>query len=327
VGRRFARAFVVAVGIVLVFGASGCGARPAQDEAAVSRVNLPLGEPTATPEWGSLRSAPEMREVESRALEDYQTGAFESDAVMAGHRLGKGHFFGVVVSWIGPNAKIQMPPNSYAEVLVTIDGRIGPVPETPIPYGFITDGSTYGNDSDAMAAYKRDAVALARSYVGPGLDAGYGGIRGVTPYVSAYVVQYPWGFVVLTPALEMAGTASASEGEWPLLRVLPMSERQQLDSLTATAVAEAFLRNEDLSVKYWLTTPRGRYDFLAYLDYPGPRAQYPKTTVQLDEGAPAGASSLELSFRTVPPVVDETERLTVERSSVSSPWRVVGLGH
>jgi len=307
----------------------GCGPAPAATAPSSTVPPVVTGEPTATVTWGARRSAPEMDEALARVQEYYSIGGFDGDEVLAGRRLGKGRFFGVVVSWMRPNAKIQMPPGDYAEVLVTVDGRLGPVPETATPFGFITDGSAYGDDGPAMAAYKRDAVALADSYVGPGLRLGLVGMRDVTPYVSAYVVQYPWGFAVLTPALEMEETAYMPDGGLPLIRPLSASERDRLNSLSATEVAQVFLRNEDYSETYWLRNPEARYDFIAHLAYPGPRMRLPGTTVQLDrDGTGNGSGYGEVkSFAPTPPLGDDYARIWVGRRSKSSPWRVTELGH
>jgi hypothetical protein len=307
----------------------GCSAALTRSAPSSKVAPVVTGEPTVTVTWGAPRSAPEMEEALAQVQEQYSIGGFHGDEVLAGRRLGKGRFFGVVVSWMLPGAKTQMPPGTYAEVLVTVDGRLGPAPETTTPFGFITDGSAYGDDGAAMAAYKRDAVALADSYVGPGLRLGLVGMRGVLPYVSAYVVKYPWGFVVLTPAFEMAETASIPGGGWPLIRPLPAPERDRLNGMSATEVAQVFLRNEDYSETYWLRNPEARYEFIAYLAYPGPRMRLPGTTVQLDQdGVGDGFGYGEVkTFKPTPPIGDDYARVAVGRRSRSSPWRVTGLGH
>jgi len=318
-GRSLAAALALAAIL-----ATGCTPAPTPPKMPPRlSVTFPANEPTATMEWGPTRTAPEMSDFLRIAAEGYAN--FKDEPPLKGRRLGKGRFLGVVVSWIPPNAK-TFGERDYAEVLVTPDGRIGEAPDARVPFGFATDGYTYGDESTAMLEYKQDAITLAKQYIEPGiLEDAPAGKRGTVPFVSAYVLEYGWGLLGISPSGDYEEVTHAPDGGYVLIEPLPMAERRRLDSLDATQVAELYLTTTDPAVAQWLTEPRSRLDFLSSSKLLMRKA--PKATATARRGRGEKIESLELYFSVEPSqVVFDDAFLFLKRRTTTSPWRVIGMG-
>jgi len=324
---------LVAVAVAVASQLSGCWAiLPAQVATSLlDRGDAIEGEPTEVFDWGAPRDAPEMAEALERVKKDDKMRTASVGEGLNGQKdVGDGRFLGVVVSWMPPDATLS-DPNSYAEVLVTPDGRIGAAPEVYQPCGFVSNGELIEEDSPEMARYKRDAVRLARGYVGPGITAGPNGFpESVDPFVSAYVVEYPWGVVTTAPDVNAAVDAYTQaiekpEGGWLLIRPLSKSQRARFDSLTATEVATTYLTSQDEAEVYWLAAPEVR---LYLLSDPQPFMHRAETaTVDLVEGRPKGADPQELAFRVEPAgLLNADCLLFISRATPAGPWRIMGEG-
>lgn len=329
VGRTLS---LVTVALVTTSLLSGCWAIwPAQVATRALKRAAVEGEPTEVFDWGATRDAREMAGALERAKkDDARRRASVGEGLNGEADLGDGRFLGVVVSWIPPDATLS-DPNSYAEVLVTPDGRIGAAPAVYEPCGFVSKGKLLGTESPEMASYKRDAVRLAAGYVGPGVTCGPNGVpRSAKPFVSAYVLEYSWGVVTIAPDLNAAANPYAQavtkpDDGWLLVRPLPRAERTRLDSLTATQVAETYLTSQDPAQIYWLLAPEVRLYFLLEPSTFMHRAQ--TATVDVVADRPKGADPQELAFRVQPAGILNTDSLLfISRRTPNGPWRFMGEG-
>jgi hypothetical protein len=267
-------------------------------------------------------SAPEVAEAIRTSDTEIEDGFFDDEresnsAIKPGH----GRFLGIMLSWTAPRARV-LDSDSYADVIVTTDGRVGHALYTDVPVGMWASSRSATTASSQMRRFQAAAMRMAAEFVQPAFAGGP--LASERPFVSGYVIQYPWGVVILTPDLSLGDPAMIGYGNAALesvrtMRVLSRAERARLDSLTATDVAKTYLESGDAAVQYWLKGPTA-----VDLDSSGSWASpaFVRRSKRLAPWSPGVATPNERLFR----VDDLGKPLGVWRTGPSAPWKVRGFG-
>jgi hypothetical protein len=223
-----------------------------------------------------------------------------------------------------------MDPESHSDVMVTVDGRIAQPPFVGADTGLTTDGYTYGSEDAGLERFRDYAVGLAEANVG--VDASGTPLAGTKPFISAYVIKYPWGYVTMTPSYEFEQPASSSNSPSFAFQPLPVAQRERLDRLDATQTALAWMRAPSYAQEFWLSSAKQRLYLLKPNAVIGPLGRNAKIAFRVrltsedSSGYAADSQIKQVKYFAVEPTDQYGGVVIVGRADSSSPWRVLDNG-